>query len=276
PGEGGDEVEGGAHAGPEERRRDEDASHPTVQAGPHHVAPYARRSCDGMEPSGRWTALTARNQRRESERDERETGRHEEECCIAAPRDQRLCEGGTEAVRRHARDAEDGDPFDPARGRDEVGRVGEVGGEERPAHDEVNGGEREERAPGRAHEQEEGQRRRVDGRAPEEHVAPPEAIEEGADRRPEDDARQDARPEDEPDRDLVPTQRAYEEREEEEHAEAHPAREVDRAGEPEGGGVEHSGVAHGSGALSTPGARVSTARAASVGPPSAPTIVRQE
>src|SRR5439155_1555291 len=81
-----------------------------------------------------------------------------------------------------------------------------------------------------AADREEGhERERVRGAAPEEHPATTDAVEQRADQRSERDARGESRAEHDPDRQLVATHGADEEREEEKHPEAHAAAAVDRA-----------------------------------------------
>jgi hypothetical protein len=180
------------------------------------------------------------------ERDrERGPGRRREEVAgVSGARDRDLAERGPEAVRRHAGDAEDRDALDAPGGGDQVGRVGEVGREERATDDEVERRERVQRRAGPVEEEEEGIGCDVRDPAPEEDAPAPEPVEQRPDRRPHADAHGETGAEHEPDGHLASAEGAHEERKEEEHPEAHPAREVDRAREPERGRVERAGGVH--------------------------------
>src|SRR5439155_450029 len=129
-------------------------------------------------------------------------------------------------------------------GGHQVGGVGEVGGEERAADHEVERGQRVEPWARAAEEDEGRERDDVQGAGREEHAAAAEAIEERAHRRAEPHAHREPAAEHEPDGELVAAERADEEREEEEHAQAHRAREMDGARDPEGARVEPRGGVH--------------------------------
>jgi hypothetical protein len=182
---------------------------------------------------------------REQARGEPERRRGEEERGIAEVGDEHLAERGPEAVRRHAGDAEDREALDPPAGRNDVGGIGEIRGEERAADDHVDDRERPEERTRSVHEEKRRKRQRVQQRRPDEHTAASQPVEQQADRGPHEDADREAHAEEQPDQELVAAQVEHVEREEHEHGVAHRAREVDDPGRPEGAGVEGVGRGHG-------------------------------
>jgi hypothetical protein len=172
-------------------------------------------------------------------------GRHQTEGRVAGLVDHDLTDDRTDAVARHAGDAEHGDAFCPSLRGDQVGDVGEVRREERAPDDGVEDRGTEQERPDAVDQDERQPGDRVEGAAGDEHAAASDRIEQPADERSRRHARRRATAEDQPDGELRAADVPHEQRQQHHHGEADGARQVDEEREPERPGVErrHDAVA---------------------------------